>query len=61
MKIKIKKTKKPVEYKKAISFLEKKIALMKENKGSELIWALEHPDIYTAGTSFSKEEIAEEL
>ena len=26
-------------------------------KGPELVWALEHPEIYTAGTSFSKYEI----
>ncbi len=27
------------------------------NKDNELIWILEHPHIYTAGTSFSKNEI----
>ena len=57
MKIKIKRSKKPIEYNKAINFLEKKIALMKKKEGSELVWALEHPEIYTAGTSFSKSEI----
>jgi lipoyl(octanoyl) transferase len=57
MKIKIKRSKKPVEYNKAISFLKKKIANIKKNEGPELIWVLEHPEIYTAGTSFSKNEI----
>jgi lipoyl(octanoyl) transferase len=57
MKIKIKRSKKPIEYNKAINFLEKKMALMKKSEVSELIWVLEHPEIYTAGTSFSKNEI----
>ncbi len=57
MKIKIKKTKKPLEYNKAINFLEKNLNLIKKNKGSELIWALEHEEVYTAGTSFLKNEI----
>ena len=57
MKIKIKRSKKPIEYNKAINFLEKEAALMKKGERSELVWSLEHPEIYTAGTSFSKCEI----
>ena len=57
MKIKIKRSKKPIEYNKAINFLEKEAALIKKSERSELVWALEHPEIYTAGTSFSKCEI----
>jgi lipoyl(octanoyl) transferase len=30
---------------------------MKEKKKPDLIWVLEHPEVYTAGTSFSKNEI----
>ena len=57
MKIEIKKSKKPVEYNKAINFLERKLSNMKEKKKPDLIWVLEHPEVYTAGTSFSKSEI----
>jgi len=57
MKIEIKKSKKPVEYNKAINFLEGKLSIMKEKEMPDLIWALEHPEVYTAGTSFSRNEI----
>ena len=57
MKIQIKKSKKPVEYNKAINFLEQKLIIMKKGDGSDLIWALEHPEVYTGGTSYSKNEI----
>ena len=57
MKIEIKKSKKPVEYNKAINFLERKLTIMKKKEKPDLIWVLEHPEIYTAGTSFSKNEI----
>ena len=57
MKIEIKKSKKPVEYNKAINFLERKLSIMKEKKKPDLIWVLEHPEVYTGGTSFSKNDI----
>ena len=57
MNIEIKKSKKPVEYTKAISFLENRIDKILKNKASELIWILEHPSIYTAGSSYNEKEI----
>ena len=57
MNIEIKKSKKPVEYAKAISFLENRIDKILKNKASELIWILEHPSIYTAGSSYNDREI----
>ena len=30
---------------------------IKNNKNCELIWILEHDDLYTAGTSYKEEEI----
>ena len=57
MKIEIKKSKKPVEYSKAINFLEQKLTNMKKIKAPDLIWVLEHTEVYTAGTSFSQNEI----
>ena len=57
MNIEIKKSKKPVEYAKAISFLERRIDKILKNKAPELIWILEHPSIYTAGSSYNEKEI----
>ena len=57
MKIEIKKSTKPVEYKEAIDFLEKRLVQINQKKETELIWILEHPSIYTAGTSYNENEI----
>ena len=57
MEIEIKKSTKPVEYSDAIDFLEKRLLKINANKTDELIWILEHPQIYTAGTNFNKNEI----
>ena len=57
MKIEIKKSIKPVDYSDAIDFLEKRKTDILQNKESELIWVLEHNEIYTAGTSFKESEI----
>ena len=57
MKIEIKKSTKPVEYKEAIDFLEKRLDLVNQKKSNEIIWVLEHPSVYTAGTSYNENEI----
>jgi lipoyl(octanoyl) transferase len=57
MNIEIKKSIKPVKYKTAIDFLEARLKNINENKENDLIWILEHDDIYTAGTNYSKNEI----
>ena len=57
MNIEIKLTKKPVEYNKAITFLENRLIKLKNNKANELIWILEHPNTYTAGISYRDNEI----
>ena len=57
MKIEIKKSIKPVDYFKAIDFLEKRLAKIDKKKGRELIWILKHPHVYTAGTSYKDSEI----
>ena len=57
MNIEIKKSTKPVEYKKAIDFLEKRLVQINQKKSNELVWILEHPSVYTAGTSFNESEI----
>ena len=57
MKIEIKKSTKPIEYNEAIDFLEKRLIKVNEKKLSELIWILEHPNTYTAGTAFNENDI----
>ena len=57
MTIEIKISKKPVEYQKAIKFLENRLTKIMKNQEKELIWVLTHNDIYTGGTSFNKDEI----
>ena len=57
MSIEIKKSIKPVNYLDAIDFLEKRITKIIRNDADELIWILEHPSIFTAGTSFNENDI----
>ena len=57
MNIEIKISKKPIEYDKAIRYLETRLDKIKEGKAKELIWILEHNDIYTAGSSYKDDEI----
>ena len=57
MNIQIKKSRKPVEYHKAIKYLEKRFKQIIRNEKKELIWVLEHPSIFTAGVSYNKSEI----
>ena len=57
MTIEIKKSIKPVKYDEAIKFLEKRLTDIHINKKSDLIWILEHEEVYTAGTSYKEEEL----
>ena len=57
MNIQIKISKKPVEYTKAITILEKRLDRLKNHKANELVWILEHPQVYTGGTNYKKYEI----
>ena len=57
MSIEIKKSKKPVNYSKAIKFLEKRLDQISKNKAKELIWILEHPSTYTSGNVLDKKDI----
>ena len=50
-------SKKPVIYKKAIKILENRFTNVLKNKKPELIWILEHSNVYTAGTSFKVSDI----
>ena len=57
MNIEIKKSIKPVKYDVAIKLLEERLMEINNNKKGDLIWLLEHEEIYTAGSSFKEEEI----
>ena len=57
MKIEIKKSQKPVKYDDALRTMEKRLLDISQNKSNDLIWILEHDDIYTAGTSYKENEI----
>ena len=57
MNIEIKKSIKPINYFDAIKLLEKRLENLHNNIDKELIWTLEHNEIFTAGTSFNESEI----
>ena len=57
MNIEIKKSIKPIKYADAIEFLEERLKNINDNKKNDLIWILEHEEIYTAGTSYKEEEV----
>jgi len=49
-----------VDYKKSIELMEKRVEGINEDKASELLWFLEHPSIYTAGTSSNDKDLLNE-
>ena len=57
MTIEIKKSQKPVNYEDALKFMERRLLEIDQNKSNDLIWILEHENIYTAGTSYKESEI----
>ena len=57
MNIEIKKSIKPINYFDAINLLEKRLEDLHNNIDKELIWTLEHNEIFTAGTSYKESEV----
>ena len=57
MSIEIKKSEKPIIYEDAKKVMEERLFDVDLNKSNELIWTLEHPDVYTAGTSYDENDI----
>jgi lipoyl(octanoyl) transferase len=47
----------PVAYPEAVSFMERRAAEIALGRAPELVWLLEHPSIYTAGTSARAEDL----
>jgi len=57
MNIEIKKSQKLVKYEEALRFMEDRLLQIDQKKSKDLIWVLEHENIYTAGTSYKENEI----
>ena len=57
MNIEIKKSIKPIKYIYAIRKMEQRIEDILSGKKKELIWILEHEEIFTGGTSYKENEI----
>jgi len=57
MSVEIKKSIKPIKYNFAINYMEKRLDQISKGEKNELIWILEHEDIYTGGTSYKANEI----
>jgi len=49
----------PIEYSKALKIMEAKLEQVISKNSNETIYTLEHEDVYTAGTSYKKEELLE--
>jgi lipoyl(octanoyl) transferase len=47
----------PVAYADALAFMEKRAAAIREGTASECVWLLEHPPLFTAGTSANPDEL----
>jgi len=47
----------PVGYDEAVALMERRIAAIREGSAPELVWLLEHPPLYTAGTSARAEDL----
>ncbi|CAN0080910.1 unnamed protein product, partial [Phaeothamnion confervicola] len=49
----------PVAYLEAVDFMETQVALIRQGEAPEMVWLLEHPPIYTAGTSAKPQDLLE--
>ncbi len=46
-----------VPYREAVAFMETHVADIKQGRAGEMVWLLEHPPLYTAGTSARQEDL----
>jgi len=49
----------PVPYEQALAEMEQRAAKIREESSPELVWLLEHPPLYTAGTSAKAEDLVD--
>ncbi|WP_145736151.1 lipoyl(octanoyl) transferase LipB [Nitrospirillum pindoramense] len=47
----------PVAYPEAVAAMEERVAAIRAGTAPELVWLLEHPSLYTAGTSAKAEDL----
>jgi lipoyl(octanoyl) transferase len=47
----------PVPYDEAVEAMERRVAAIRDRRAPELVWLLEHPPLYTAGTSARPEDL----
>ncbi|MFZ1415504.1 MAG: lipoyl(octanoyl) transferase LipB [Defluviicoccus sp.] len=47
----------PVPYPEAVAAMESRVAAIRHGGAAEVVWLLEHPSLYTAGTSAADEEL----
>ena len=52
-------SKAPVAYEEALSFMEGRVAEIRAGTAEDCVWLLEHPPLYTAGTSAKAEDLLE--
>ena len=50
-----------VPYAEAVRFMEERVAAIGRGAASELVWLLEHPPLYTAGTSAKDQDLREAI
>lgn len=48
-----------VPYEEALAFMEARVAAIARGEAEEAIWLLEHPPLYTAGTSAKREDLVD--
>src|SRR6266849_10564152 len=46
-----------VDYGPAVEEMERRVAAIRQGAAAELVWLLEHPPLYTAGTSAREEDL----
>lgn len=55
--IEVLKTKTLIDYEEAVSFMEDRISKIQSGEAPELLWFLEHPPLYTSGTSAERSDL----
>jgi lipoyl(octanoyl) transferase len=47
----------PVPYERALAFMEARVRTIRERDAAEMVWLLEHPPVYTGGTSADPKDL----
>ena len=46
-----------IDYPEAVAFMENRVAAIRAGEAGEMVWLLEHPPIYTAGSTAKDEDL----